>query len=69
MLGKDIEINTLEEVRKKIEGAYHDRDDYPPFEIASFKDRPVYHRYLLKIIQELIDSSSNENKNEGDKIE
>ena len=39
-------------IKRKIEAAYHERNDYPPFEIVSFHDRPIYHRYILKIIDE-----------------
>jgi len=39
-------------IKAKIAGAYHERTDYPPFEIVSFRDRPVYHQYILKLIDE-----------------
>jgi len=39
-------------IKAKIETAYHTRDDYPPFDVISFRDRPIYHRYILKLIDE-----------------
>ena len=45
-----------ESIRKMIEGAYHDRKDYPPLARTSFEDRPRYYRYILKILAEWAES-------------
>lgn len=52
--GTSARLETLEKVKRKINDAYHDRDDYPPYKIASFEDRAIYHQYILKLIDELI---------------
>lgn len=53
--GTSARLETLEKVIRTINGAYHDRDDYPPYQLASFDDRAIYHQYILKLIEELID--------------
>ena len=47
----------LERLRRKIEGAYHERltegpKDYPPYAIMSWDDRAIYHRFILKLLDE-----------------
>ena len=39
-------------IRRKIEGAYNDRDDYPPYALTPFADRPLYHQYIIKLLEE-----------------
>jgi hypothetical protein len=41
-----------ESIRKKIEGAYHERKDYPPYALMSWDDRARYHQYIMKLIEE-----------------
>lgn len=53
--GASARLETLEKVIRTINDAYHDRDDYPPYKLMSFDDRAVYHLYILKLIEELID--------------
>ena len=55
------EIDALEKLRTKIENAYFTRltkgeKDYPPFKIVGFEDRPVYHHFIIKLIDEEINS-------------
>ncbi|GAG44528.1 unnamed protein product [marine sediment metagenome] len=50
-------IETLESIRRKIDGAYGSRDDYPPLGLMSFDDRPCYHRYVIKLINEEIEKA------------
>ena len=50
-----VRVETLEKIRRKINDAYHDRDDYPPYKLDSFTDRAVYHQYIEKLIIEEID--------------
>jgi len=45
--------NTIQEIRQKIVNAYNERDDYPPFALTVFEDRPRYHRYILKLLDEM----------------
>ena len=42
----------VDSIRRKIESAYMTRKDYPPFKIMSFEDRPVYHRYIMMLLEE-----------------
>jgi hypothetical protein len=37
-----------------ISRGYHDRDDYPSFEIVSFQDRPKFQRYVETVICEMV---------------
>ena len=41
------------EVLKKANDGYHDRKDYPPFELMSWDDRRKWSGYLKKINEEL----------------
>ena len=50
-----VRVETLEKIRRKINNAYHDRDDYPPYQLGIPTDRVVYHRYIEKLILEEID--------------
>lgn len=54
-MAESVRVETLEAIRTKIDQAYHARDDYPPFKPMSFEDRPTYHHYIVKLIQEEID--------------
>ena len=47
-----VRIETLEKIMRKINNAYHDRDDYPPYKLDVFTDRAVYHQYMEKLIEE-----------------
>lgn len=47
------------EVLKVAQNGYHDRDDYPPYALMSWDDRPRWTAYLQKINEEL-DSSAEE---------
>jgi hypothetical protein len=48
---------TLEALRRKIDGAYGNRDDYPPFKMTPFEDRPAYHAFINKLIMETIEEA------------
>lgn len=39
---------------RKIEHAYRDRDDYPPFALAAWDDRSRFREYIHKLIDEFI---------------
>jgi hypothetical protein len=43
----------FKEVIKKANDGYHNRDDYPPYAIASWDDRNRWIAYLEKINKEL----------------
>ena len=45
----------IKKLIKKINGAYHDRDDYPPYTTDPFSDRAKYHAYIIKILEEELD--------------
>lgn len=60
-------LEMLENVRRTIENAYHERVDYPPFRLISFDDRAVYHQYIIKLIYELIDFEKGESKRADEK--
>lgn len=55
-----MDVKTLEAILGKIDGAYHDRDDYPPMAIMGFEDRPRYHAYIQKLIREAIEEAEAE---------
>jgi len=49
-------IITLEQARyieRAISGGYHERNDYPPFKVVSFEDRPAYHAYVVRVLKDL----------------
>lgn len=50
-----VRVETLEKIRRKINDAYHDRDDYLPYKLDVFTDRAVYHQYIEKLVIEEID--------------
>lgn len=55
-------VEVLEKLKRKIENAYYDRTsknqkDYPPFKLTVFEDRPVYHRFIIKLIDEEIEEA------------
>jgi len=39
-------------IRRKIENAYSDRNDYPPFALMAWDDRSRYHQFILKLLEE-----------------
>ena len=43
----------LDEIIREADRGYHNRDDYPPYAIASWDDRNRYRDYILKIIEEI----------------
>lgn len=51
-------LEALQKLRQKIEGAYHSRDDYPPYKLLVWDDRAIYHHYILKLIDEEIEYES-----------
>ena len=44
----------VDSIKRKINGAYSDRQDYPPFVIMSYDDRARYHAYILKLLDEWV---------------
>ncbi len=46
--------DTLKKIKGKIQHAYDRRDDYPPFRMTPFEDRPVYHEYIQMLIEEAL---------------
>lgn len=40
-------------IERAISGGYHERNDYPPFAIVSFEDRPRYHQYIQRVLRDL----------------
>ena len=47
-------------VLNKANEGYHQRDDYPPYALASWDDRNRWSQYLSKINDELNDGKSSE---------
>lgn len=48
-----VKQETINDLRREIVNAYNTRDDYPPFALTSFEDRPRYHKYILKLLDEM----------------
>ena len=53
-------LEALLKFKRKFEDAYFDRTtknqkDYPPLAIVGFEDRPRYHNFILKLINESIE--------------
>lgn len=40
-------------IERAISGGYHARDDYPPFALVSFEDRPRYHQYITRVLADM----------------
>src|SRR5258708_21664521 len=40
-------------IKNAISDGYHRRNDYPPFELMSFHDRPRYHEYVCRVINDM----------------
>lgn len=51
-------VDAAKEILHRIETAYHQRKDYPPFALVSFEDRPRYHLFVVKIIKEYLEEES-----------
>lgn len=47
-----------EDLKRKIDRGYHDRDDYPPYAIESWTDRNRYREYVFKIIDEFVETGT-----------
>jgi hypothetical protein len=45
----------FDSIRRKLESAYHTRNDYPPYKLASWDDRAEYHRYVMKLLEEWVE--------------
>jgi hypothetical protein len=41
-------------ISRAISDGYHRRDDYPPFELVSFEDRPVFQQYIDRVIADMV---------------
>jgi hypothetical protein len=40
-------------IERAISGGYMARNDYPPFALVSFEDRPRYHQYVQRVLADL----------------
>lgn len=39
----------------KLDGGYHDREDYPPYALVSWDDRNRYRKYLINVLADMIE--------------
>ena len=51
-----------EDVLRVADDGYRNRDDYPPYAVASFDDRPRWREYMMKINAELNEQTLLEEK-------
>lgn len=55
--GVDAGYVDAEALKRAIYGGYHDRDDYPPYALAPWDDRNRYREYVIRIIDEMAQST------------
>ena len=61
-------LEALEKLRRTVDACYHDpkyRDKYPPFALVSFEDRPLYHNFIIKIIDDAVEEERRSTKERG----
>lgn len=52
---KFLNNDDVQYIMRLIGRGYHERNDYPPFAISPFEDRPRYHQYVERVLKDLIE--------------
>jgi hypothetical protein len=61
-------LEALEKLRRTVDACYHDpkyREKYPPFHPISFEDRPRYHNFIIKIIDDAVEEERRPTEKRG----